>query len=532
MTKKIKVAIIGDAVLYCGDSREVLPRIAKKLRKVKNHGFHACVSDPPYDLTSGKKGGSGPKSASTKTPQGRARIGTGGFMNADWDATGIAFDQALWKDVMEVLRPGSYAMAFGGDRTYHRMACAIEDAGFEIRNMVAWVYGSGFPKSLNLGKAYEKAKRGFPQGSVDPASPNHGKLKSSRTGHAKGNHVGAGGSKWGGDAARAVSATDADGAVLMGWGTALKPALEPICMARKPLEGTAVANMLRYGVGGLNIDASRIPLEGVTDPRLGGKGKWKPIAKKGKTIYADFAGKEIASSKDGRWPANLIHDGSAEVVATFPAGKGAQAPVRGTEKSRTGGPGTVAYGEYGQRPPAAIKDAPGSAARFFYVAKANKKDRDYGMDGVAAKAFVQFQTANGSSGKASSLSEGRNTTYRNIHPTVKPRDLMRYLICMVTREGQRVLDPFMGSGSTGVAAILAGRKFVGIEQSEEFFEIACRRIAKAAADRKLIEEGKLDPITLQPIKKAQKATKPRKTAPKLPAGIKLPSKATAHATLH
>ena len=273
---------------YCllhGDCRE-------RLRSLHDNSIDAIVTDPPYGLA---------------------------FMGKKWDYDVPSAD--IWRECLRVLKPGGHLLAFAGTRTQHRMACNIEDAGFDIRDMIAWITNKTFPKSLNVSKAIDKAEVIA--------------------------HLG--------DAARQWD----------GWGTALKPAMEPITVARKPLCGTVAENVLRHGTGGINVDGCRV---------------------------------------GERWPANLIHDGSDEVVGLL-----------------------------------------GSAARFFYCAKASKRDRGEG----------------------------------NRHPTVKPTDLMRYLCRLVTPPGGTVLDPFMGSGSTGKAAMLEGFRFIGIEREAEYVEIAKARIQAA-----------------------------------------------------
>jgi len=369
---------IGPHRLILGDCLEVM-------RAMPGASVDSIVTDPPYGLS---------------------------FMGKRWDYDVPSVD--VWAECLRVLKPGGHLLAFAGTRTQHRMAVRIEDAGFEIRDMIAWVYGSGFPKSHNLSGDYQ------------------------------------------------------------GWGTALKPALEPITVARKPLEGTVAANVQAHGTGALNVDGCRV-----------GTSKNVPasVSKKAPAnCYGKFAeaGEEPGvgghNPNIGRWPANLIHDGSDEVLASFPDSKGQQGAVRGTELSKTGD--ANCYGEFARVPFAARSDT-GSAARFFYCAKASKTDRDEGLGAFSETPFVQFQTANGTSGKASSLSEGRDTSYRNAHPTVKPTDLMRYLCRLVTPIDGVVLDPFMGSGSTGKAARREGFIFVGIEREADYFRIASARVFSA-----------------------------------------------------
>ena len=305
----------------------------------------AVVCDPPYGLS---------------------------FMGKDWDhgVPGVAF----WSAALRVAKPGAHLLAFGGTRTFHRLAVAIEDAGWEIRDTVMWVYGSGFPKSHNAGN---------------------------------------------------------------GWGTALKPAWEPIIVARKPLEGTVAANVLAHGTGALNIDGCRVSYGGEKVQTF-----WNNRG--GATINAaegvgtvPRTGEDAYDASKGRWPANLIHDGSDEVLAGFPQSTstgGQKAWVNGSDK----------FVESVNRAPFNFGDT-GSAARFFYCAKASKADRDEG----------------------------------NRHPTVKPTALMRYLCKLVTPPAGTVLDPFMGSGSTGKAARMDGFGFIGIEQDAEYIAIARARIAHA-----------------------------------------------------
>lgn len=366
--------------LYCGDCIEITKNLI---------GADAVICDPPYGLTANKKGGSGVKSINLDSPYGRSRVttgnGQGGFMGQKWDACVPGHE--FWSVIMLACKPGAHLLAFGGTRTFHRLACAIEDAGWELRDTLMWVYGSGFPKSHNL----------------------------------KGEHN--------------------------GLGTALKPAWEPIILARKPLDGTVAQNVQQHGCGALNIDGCRIPVNpNVDDPRLGGTGDWD-TQKSAKNVYqGGYAGERIGSSKLGRWPANLIHDGSNDVLQCFPNSAGQHGDVRGTEPSHTGDENTNCYGEYARVPAIARLDS-GSAARFFYCAKASKLDRDEGLE----------------SG--------------NYHPTVKPTTLMRYLCKLITPSDGLILDPFMGSGSTGKAAIMEGFRFIGVEKEDDYCRIAQLRIA-------------------------------------------------------
>jgi len=274
----------------------------EQMQKMIDEGVQvdSVVTDPPYEL---------------------------GFMGKSWDSTGIAFQKETWELAFQLLKPGGHLLAFTGSRTYHRIAVAIEDAGFEIRDQIMWLYGSGFPKTKNH----------------------------------------------------------------------LKPAHEPVVMARKPVEGTVAENVLKHGTGGINIDECRIELSDGDDPRLGGRGTWK-TDKMAENVYGDYKGKEVGSSELGRYPANVMHDGLEQ-----------------------------------------------EWARFFYCPKVSKNERDRGLD-------------------------------KNNHPTVKPVELMKYLCRLVTPKGGTILDPFMGSGSTGMAAKDGGFDFIGIEKEKEYYEIAEQRI--------------------------------------------------------
>jgi site-specific DNA-methyltransferase (adenine-specific) len=387
------------------------------MKTLPDNSVDSIVCDPPYDLTAGKKGGTGVASVNLDSPYGRARIGTGngagGFMGMKWDGTGVAFDVETWRQCLRVLKPGGHLLAFSGTRTQHRMVCAIEDAGFEIRDQIGWAFGSGFPKSHN--------------------------------------------GPWG--------------------GTALKPAWEPICMARKPLIGTVEANWRERGTGALNIDGCRVPVDAEVDAsqlrtmqrsQCEGDDGW------GMSAVAGDASQVVRP--EGRWPANLLHDGGGEVVALFPQSAGQQGDVRGTEPSRvTNG----IYGEFAGRVASPARSDTGSAARFFWSPKATRADRNDGCYDMPEKRTGGMQaTADGS--MLTGSGNARTTTRANVHPTVKPTDLMRYLCRLVTPPGGTVLDPFMGSGSTLKAAEIEGFSAIGIELLAEYIEIAKRRIGADA----------------------------------------------------
>ena len=376
-------------MLVNGDCLEEVQKLVDKGVQVDS-----IVTDPPYHLTSiverfGKEG-----SVPAKDKDGAFQRQSKGFMGKEWDGGDIAFRKETWELFMKVLKPGGHLLAFSGSRTYHRMAVAIEDAGFDIRDQIMWLYGSGFPKSLNLGD---------------------------------------------------------------GWGTALKPAHEPIVLARKKIEGTNKQNRKKYGTGGIHIDACRIEGEKQTrdsNPVMNG-GKYgqnqnaerKITKRKPRNESNVWTDKNSGMSQEknhfadadpkGRFPANVMHDGSEEVQDIFPE-TSKSVPTKRTRKT---------LGMFGMPNDATPEyDDEGTAARYFYCAKTSKSEK--GND--------------------------------NTHPTVKPLKLMKYLCRLVTPKGGTVLDPFMGSGSTGIAAKDEGFEFIGIEKEKEYFEIAERRISVAS----------------------------------------------------
>jgi site-specific DNA-methyltransferase (adenine-specific) len=391
------------------------------MRGMADGSVDSIVTDPPYEL---------------------------GFMGKSWDSTGIAYSVEMWTEALRVLKPGGHLLAFSGSRTYHRMACAIEDAGFQIRDQIMWLYGSGFPKSHNVSKGIDKAAGAEREvvGSYSGAS-NIGKLSDGKLGYKPGVGSTSSTAKTQPITAPATRAAQQ----WEGWGTALKPAHEPIVLARKPLAGTVASNVLQHGTGALNIDGSRV----VSDD--GFEKAWDNpvttnISAKGGTYISQGNNHTIDLSANkpigGRWPANVIHDGSDEVVDGFPDN--------------------------------------GSAARFFYCAKANKRDRNEGLDGFAGKEIGGKGNglARTCATCGASVLDGcqcpdrtfTNPTRANHHPTVKPVDLMRYLVKLITPPKGVVLDPFMGSGSTGKGAVIEGFNFVGIEQDADYLDIARARI--------------------------------------------------------
>jgi site-specific DNA-methyltransferase (adenine-specific) len=404
------------------------------MKEMPDNSVDSIVTDPPYEL---------------------------GFMGKSWDSTGIAFNIEVWQEALRVLKPGGHLLAFSGSRTYHRMAVAIEDAGFEIRDQIMWIYGSGFPKSLDVSKAIDKSA-GAPVkiGKAFKVAGEYGG-RNLRDCDPQGIQR---------EEMRHQAITDS-AKQWQGWGTALKPAHEPIVVARKPLIGTVAANVLTFGTGGLNIDGSRVEGEVPSVPMA----EW---TRSGTTGATDQRNGEMSQPNSlGRWPANVIHDGSDEVVALFPSNVKGQVGMKkdvGDFRFITGDTETVQKFNYG------TTDS-GSAARFFYCAKTSKRDRNEGLDGFEVKGKVFNGQSSSPAGNAEGSVEDKFSTSpsANHHPTVKPTDLMRYLVKLVTPPKGIVLDPFMGSGSTGKGAVLEGFDFIGIEMSAEYLEIAKARIAYA-----------------------------------------------------
>lgn len=419
-----------------------------RLKELPDNSVDSVVCDPPYHLTNSNR--TRPPPHLEGSPYSRHRMGVNGdtkaqrgFMGQEWDGGDVAFQPDTWAEVLRVLKPGGHLVAFSGTRTYHRMAVAIEDAGFEVRDMLSWLYGSGFPKSLDVSKAIDKAA-GAEREVVGTV-----KHRDIRNGHGRGHGEGIQKAQRGDgpvqylDHAITAPATEA-AREWQGWGTALKPAHEPICLARKPLsEKSVAANVLKWGTGALNVDACRI--EGVprTTHADGNRVTCEATSghMRGKMPHGP------TPAPEGRWPANVCHDGSDEVVAGFPAEAGGGFGVRG---QRTVGEGWAARNGdknswRGTGETVGFGDS-GSAARFFYCAKATTEERG----------------------------EGNN------HPTVKPISLMEWLVKLVTPKGGTVLDPFMGSGSTALACDRLQFDFIGCELSPEYAAIAEARIRAAA----------------------------------------------------
>jgi site-specific DNA-methyltransferase (adenine-specific) len=368
-------ALVRPWQVLTGDCRAVLSTLP-------DNSLDSCVTDPPYEL---------------------------GFMGKSWDKSGIAYDLEVWGQVLRVLKPGAYLAAFGASRTFHRLACAIEDAGFELRDTAMFLHGVGFPKSLNLGD---------------------------------------------------------------GRGTALKPAFEPIVLARKPLDGTHAEVLARWGTGALNIDACRVPGEKPNYVSVG-------ASRDDDRLSADFnmgPQKQDGLTSIGRWPANVIHDGSEEVLAAFPAAGGQLAKASSAAGNKIPNVYSSRRCESNGAEPRVETNK--SAARFFYCAKASKADREEGCEDLPIQTGGDLTgRADGTDGlKSPRAGAGRGGGRRNPHPTVKPTELMRWVVRLVTPAGGQVIDPFTGSGSTGKACVLEGRQFVGVEMSPEYVKIAEARI--------------------------------------------------------
>ena len=402
----------------------------EEMQKMIDEGVQvdSVVTDPPYEL---------------------------GFMGKSWDSTGIAFQKETWELAYQLLKPGGHLLAFSSSRTYHRMAVAIEDSGFNIRDQIMWLYGSGFPKSLNIGKAIDKklgAKRKVVGQKTAGALSGNSKFNDAKTGTISRNHSNPTQSYKSGKAGMydVTEPTTPEAKQHEGWGTAIKPAHEPIVMARKPFEGTVADNVLKHGTGGINIDGCRIQ----TDEKLniGSNNRENGVVNfgmKDNRVRVRKAGSEFGQNSGwndhknvdtiydpskGRFPANVMHDGIEE-----------------------------------------------DWARYFYCPKVSKTERNKGLDHLPTKKTSSMSGRRDphdmEKSKIDNDVTGRFVTERkNVHPTVKPQELMKYLCRLVTPKDGTVLDPFMGSGSTGMAAKDEGFDFIGIEQEKEYFEIADSRI--------------------------------------------------------
>jgi site-specific DNA-methyltransferase (adenine-specific) len=425
---------LENATVYLGSNLDILPTLP-------DNSVDSIVTDPPYEL---------------------------GFMGKKWDSSGIAYSVELWQQCYRVLKPGGHLLAFGGSRTWHRLAVAIEDAGFEMRDSIAWLYGSGFPKSMDVSKAIDKAA-GAERESL-------GRNPNSRENATKANTLYESGTV-GKTADITAPATD-EAKKWAGWGTALKPAFEPVVVARKPLIGTVAANVLVWGVGGLNIDGSRIGFASAADQASATpQGKVTSNSMAGAAPDVDGGERKEIDRPDnskGRWPANIILDEYTAGLLDEQSGQ-----IRLTS-------GAVGVGQFNFKPGAEttgnkMKQGTvtlGGASRFFYVAKASKKDRNEGLDGLEPQRHSDRENAEGVGGD--NPRNRTNEAKQNFQPTVKPTALIEYLIRLVTPAGGVVLDPFTGSGSTGKAALLNGYRFIGCELTEEYLPIIEGRLKHAA----------------------------------------------------
>jgi site-specific DNA-methyltransferase (adenine-specific) len=509
-----------------GNNLDILPTLA-------DNSIDSIITDPPYEL---------------------------GFMGKKWDSSGIAYSVELWQQCLRVLKPGGHLLSFGGTRTYHRVAVAIEDAGFELRDSIAWLYGSGFPKSLDVSKAIDKLNGkprptkefrdflragktsvGLTSDQIDkelgftsamfsphyvgdnpqieyPTKEKYKKLKEllkldesfdylidwaeaerEVTGHYT---QPAAADTWmanysdrvaGAPKEKKEKPSTPEAQTWQGWGTALKPAFEPVIVARKPIEGTVANNVLKWGTGGLNIDGSRIGTTVETWPasRSYAAGQMQP-GHEGKT-------QATGQAPSGRWPANIILDPYTAELLDEQSGQ----TKSGNIKPHASNNSSTIYGNGSGFQPditgSHIGDS-GGASRFFYVAKASKRDRNEGLEELpdTHPGEITGRKAGSAGAQNGGYAGMTETPRKNIHPTVKPTSLMEYLIKLVTPPNGTVLDPFTGSGSTGKAAILQGFDFIGIEMTEEYLPIiegrlkhAERIVAERNKEASLLEQEKL-----------------------------------------
>lgn len=378
------------------------------MKELSENSIDSIVTDPPYGLS---------------------------FMNKKWDYDVPKIE--IWKECLRVLKPGGYLLSFAGTRTQHRMAVNIEDAGFEIRDMIAWVYGSGFPKSHNIAKTIDKME------GVE---------------HPKNTPISENGSMSGANYTRNKMDVQSELAKQWeGWGTTLKPALEPITVARKPFKGTVANNVLKYGTGGINIDECRVGLNGENVENQ------KKTSDRKFCHTEEIKGRNYEMNSQGRFPANLIHDGSDEVTNLFPNVTSSGDPTR---FSKTDGGWGVS--KFNTPPICNIPADSGSASRFFYCAKTSSSERNKGCLALDDK---DGNIPSGYAGQS-----GQTQDKKNNHPTVKPVSLMEYLVKMVTPKGGIVLDPFAGSGSTLFACKRLGFDSIGFELDSEYVKIIQARI--------------------------------------------------------
>lgn len=407
--------------VLAGDSREVL-------KQYPDDHFDACVTDPPYELVGQKTSRNGSASSGdADSPYGRhGPTKARGFMGKTWDATGVAFDPELWREVYRVLKPGAHVLSFGGTRTYHRMTVAVEDAGFVIRDCLAWLYAEGFPKSRDVSKDIDRLS-GAERTVVGTWKPTGtARIKSHIGASSAAAHDGYQTGELREELPITEPATDA-AKQWSGWGTALKPAFEPIVLARKPFRGTVAANVLAHGTGALNIDGSRIATndhdDGTNRPRISPMG-----------YHGSSGAFHVPPGIDGRWPANALFDADAAAMLDEQSG---------------------------------IFTSDKGASQFFYQAKASRTERNAGLRGMAKHRGGSMTGAESRPGKPTN-----HPIRENHHPTVKPIELCRHLVKLITPPGGTVLDPFAGSGSIGCAAVVDGFSFVGVELNEDGLTVA------------------------------------------------------------
>ena len=445
-----------------------------EMKKMDANSIDSIVTDPPYEI---------------------------GFMNKGWDNTGIAYNKDVWKQALRVLKPGGHMLAFSSTRTYHRMVCAIEDSGFEIRDQLAWIYGSGFPKSQNVGKMIDKkagAKRKIVGnlsggGAYSKGSSNVGigqLVKSADGNHKDGRKTAPTRGEYFG---KITEPSTELAKKYDGWGTALKPAQEPIVLARKPLsEKTVAANVIKHTTGAINIDGCRVGNETI-------RTQYVETSKDMHFRYDGKGQKQTGEYKDnvGRFPANIIHDGSAEVLHLFPDSNGSGGTVPNVKITGYGDGIGTGKAEYFGGERTKVNSGNGSAARFFYCAKANKQDRNDGCEEITAESITNSKgnglgrVCNICSASILKPCDCENNSWilpvtnKNNHPTVKPTALMMYLIKLITPVGGTVLDPFNGSGSTGKAAMLCkDYNYIGIDLSADYIKISKARIIDALLQNK------------------------------------------------
>lgn len=436
--------------VHIGNNLDILPTL-------EDNSVDSIVTDPPYEL---------------------------GFMGKKWDSTGIAYNPDLWRECLRVLKPGGHLLSFGGSRTWHRIAVAIEDAGFEVRDSIAWLYGSGFPKSLDISKAIEgkittgsSNKKGFKNLNGEQIERGNWGIASQAEKHGfrpENYDLTAGETRLG-----KLDPTTREAQQWEGWGTALKPAFEPVIVARKPLIGTVAENVLTYGTGGLNIDGSRI---GTREKDESGWAKTGSKASDNVALGKQYDREPISEVGLGRWPANVILD---EHTAELLDEQSGQIRIsNGIQKVSGDFRFNVGESSKGHKF-INLGETKGGASRFFYVSKASKRDRNEGLEELPSQVSGSFDgnTDLDNARKIGADPSKPNQPRQNFHPTVKPTDLMRYLIKLVTPPNGIVLDPFTGSGSTGKAAILEGFRFIGIEMTEDYIPIIKGRLKHAEREK-------------------------------------------------